>query len=113
MADRRGRKEILQTLDDSELMKRYRLDRAGIMFVVDHIKDALTSPTQRHNAISPEMKVITTLTYLATGKMQQCSSDDLGLSFLLHCCSLVCGRFECQPTLLLIGRSAITDIDES
>ena len=34
-------------------------------------------------------------------------------SFLLHCCSLVCGRFESQPTLLLIGRSAITEIDES
>ena len=69
MADRRGRREILQTLDDSELIKRHRLDRAGIMFVVDLIRDALTSPTQRHNAISLEMKVITTLRYLATGKM--------------------------------------------
>ena len=44
MADGRGRRDILQTLDDSELMKRYRLDRAGIMFVVDLIKDALISP---------------------------------------------------------------------
>ena len=61
-------------------MKHYRLDHAGIMFVVDLIRDALTSPTQRHNAILPEMKVITTLRYLATGKMQQCSSEDLGLS---------------------------------
>ncbi len=26
------------------------------------------------------MDIITTLTYLATGKMQLCSSDDLGLS---------------------------------
>ncbi|KAK0132297.1 putative nuclease HARBI1 [Merluccius polli] len=68
MAERRGRRNILQTLNDR------------IMFVVDLIRDALTSPTQRHNAISPEMKVITTLRYLATGKMQQCSSDDLGLS---------------------------------
>ena len=75
MADGRGRRDILQTLDDSELMKRYRLDSAGIMFVVDLIRDALTSPTQRHNAIPPEMKVIT--------------------------------------TMLLIGQSAITDIDES
>ncbi len=75
MADGRGRRDILQTLDDSELMKRYRLDRAGIMFVVDLIRDALTSPTQHHNAKPPEMKVI--------------------------------------RTLLLTGRSAITDIDES
>ena len=73
MVDRRGSRDIL-TLDDSELMKRYRLDRAG-MFVVDLISVALTFPTQRHNAIPPEMKVIT--------------------------------------TLLLIGVSASTDIDES
>ncbi len=34
------------------------------------------------------MDVITTLTYLATGKMQLCSSDDLGLlQQLLRCCS--------------------------
>ena len=54
MADRRGRRDILQTLDDSELMKHYRLDHAGIMFVVDLIRDALTSPTQHHNAIHPK-----------------------------------------------------------
>ena len=34
-------------------------------------------------------------------------------SFLLHCCSVVCGRFESQLTLLLIGPSAIIGIDES
>ncbi|KAJ7999549.1 hypothetical protein DPEC_G00195580 [Dallia pectoralis] len=50
------------------------------MFVTDLIRDALTSQTQRRNAIAPEMKVISTLRYLATGKIQQCSSDDLGLS---------------------------------
>uniref|UniRef100_A0A3P9BSJ7 Putative nuclease HARBI1 n=1 Tax=Maylandia zebra TaxID=106582 RepID=A0A3P9BSJ7_9CICH len=80
MANRRGRRDVLQTLDDWELLRRYRLDRAGIMFVVDLLRDAITSPTRRHNAITPETKVITTLRYLATGKMQQYSSDDLGLS---------------------------------
>ncbi|KAF1380249.1 hypothetical protein PFLUV_G00184870 [Perca fluviatilis] len=80
MANRGGRRDVLQTLDDRELLRRYRLDRAGIMFVVDLLRDAITSPTRRHNAITPEKKVITTLRYLATGKMQQCSSDDLGLS---------------------------------
>ncbi len=69
-------------MHDSELIRRYTLDRAGIMFVTDLIKDMLTSLTLRRNAIAPEMDVITTLTtltYLATGKMQLCSSDDLGL----------------------------------
>ncbi|XP_048029600.1 putative nuclease HARBI1 [Megalobrama amblycephala] len=79
MANRGGRRDVLQTLDDRELLRRYRLDRAGIMFVVDLLRDAITSPTRRHNAITPEKKVITTLRYLATW-MQQCSSDDLGLS---------------------------------
>ncbi len=63
----------------SQLIRRYTLDRAGIKFVTDLIWDMLTSPTPRRNAIAPEMDVITTLTYLATGKMQLCSSDDLGL----------------------------------
>lgn len=36
-------------LNDSELMDRYRLDHAGIMLVDNHIRDALTSPTQRYN----------------------------------------------------------------
>ncbi len=59
-------------MHDSEL-RHYTLDRAGIMFVTDLIRDTLTSPTLRRNAIVPEMDVITTLTiltYLATGKMQ-------------------------------------------
>ncbi len=58
-------------MHDSELIRRYTLDHAGIMFVTDLIKDMLTSPTPRRNAIAPEMDVITTLTtltYLATGK---------------------------------------------
>ncbi len=62
----------------SELIRHYTLDRAGIMFVTNLTRDTLTS-TPRRNAIAPEMDVITTLTYLATGKMQLCSSDDLGL----------------------------------
>ncbi len=69
-------------MHDSELIRRCTLDRAGIMFVTDLIKDMLTSPTPCRHAIAPEMDVITTLTtltYLETGKMQLCSSDDLGL----------------------------------
>ncbi len=65
-------------MHDSELIRRYTLDHAGIMFVTDLIKDMVTSLTLHRNAIAPEMDVITTLTYLATGKMQLCSSDDLG-----------------------------------
>ncbi len=85
---------MLHTMHDSELIRRYTLDRAGIMFVTKLIRDTLTSPTPCRNAIEPEMDVITTLTtltYLATGKMQLCSSDDLGL--LQHFQNLIMSLF--------------------
>ncbi len=71
---------MLHTKHDSQLIRRHTLDSAGIMFVTDLIRDTLTSPTPRRSSIAPEMDVISTLTYFATGKMQLCSSDDLGLS---------------------------------
>ena len=71
------RKDVLNSSSE-ELVKRYRLDREGILFVTDLVRDVITTPAVRNKAISPELKVITTLRYLATGKMQLCSSDDLG-----------------------------------
>ncbi len=81
-------------MHESELIRRYTLDRAGIMFVTDLSRDTLTSLTPRRNVITPEMEEITTLTtltYLATGKMQLCSSDDLGL--LQHFQNLIVSLF--------------------
>ena len=65
------RKDVLNELNDAELVKRYRLDRAAIIFVTDLVWETLTRPTARNKALSPEMKVILTLRYLATGKMTQ------------------------------------------
>ena len=70
------RKDILNIYNDAVLVKRYRLDRAGILLVTDFVRDAITPPTGRSEAIPAELKVITTLRYLATGKMQLCSGDD-------------------------------------
>ncbi len=75
---------MLLTMHDSEL-RHYTLDRAGIMFVTDLIRDTLTSPTPCRNAIAPEMDVITTLTiltYLATGKMQLSEPYCVAVHFL-------------------------------
>lgn len=80
---RRGfhpRKDVLNEMTDLELITRYRLDREGILMLTDLVRDVLSRPTARNNVIPPELKVVTTLRYLATGKMQQCSSDDLGPS---------------------------------
>ena len=76
----RPRKDVLHDLSDSELIKRHRLDRAGVIFVMDLVREALKSPTGRSAVVTPEMKVIIILLYLATGKMQFCSSDNLSPS---------------------------------
>ncbi len=51
---------MLHTMLDSELIRHYTLDCAGIMFVTDLIRDTLTSPTPHRNATAPEMEVIST-----------------------------------------------------
>ncbi len=53
----RGRRNVLQTMDDSELIRRYRLDRAGIVFVSDLIREKLTSPTQCRNESNQDIKI--------------------------------------------------------
>jgi len=40
---------VLELYDDRELIKRYRLDRQGIIFVTDLVRNS-TSPTVRDNA---------------------------------------------------------------
>ena len=69
------RKDVLNELNDAELIKRYRLDREGILFVTNLVRAALKSDTNRFDPLTPELKVLITLRYLATGKMQKCSSD--------------------------------------
>ena len=61
------------------MIKRYRLNREGIKLVVELVRDAITSPTNRNNPISLEIKCLATLHYLAIGKMQLCNADDLGI----------------------------------
>ena len=73
------RKDIFNMYKDSEIIKRYGLDRGGIMLVTDLVRDLITSPTIRNQFISAEVEVLTTLRYLTTGKMQVCNCDDIGL----------------------------------
>lgn len=74
----RQRRDFFNEYNDAELIKRFRLDRAGIIAVTNLVRDRLQSRTERNKPLSPESKVAITLRYLATGKMQQCSCDDFG-----------------------------------
>ena len=66
--------------DDSEFKKRYRDDRAGLVFVTDLVRPVIGNLTRRSCAVTAETKVALLLRYLATGKMEQCNADDFGLS---------------------------------
>ncbi|KAK4326393.1 hypothetical protein Pmani_003109 [Petrolisthes manimaculis] len=50
------------------------------MIVTNYVRNIIQPPTSRNKAIPAELKVITCLRYLATGKMQLCSGDDYGIS---------------------------------
>ncbi len=54
--------------EDIELVIRYRLDHEGIMLVGNMVRDAIAPKTNRSKATSVEMKVATTLRYLAARK---------------------------------------------
>ncbi|XP_063889741.1 putative nuclease HARBI1 [Scylla paramamosain] len=74
----RPRRDIFEGYNDAELIKRFRLDHAGIVTMADLVVDRLQSRTERNRPLNPETKVAITLRYLATGEMQQCSCDDFG-----------------------------------
>lgn len=75
-----NRKDVLGDLSNRELIKRYRLDREGILFLTNLVRPKLVRPTQNNHVLTPEQKIIILLRYLATGKMQLCNADDLGVS---------------------------------
>ena len=75
-----ARRNVLETMNDSELLRRYRLNREGTNILLELVRDAITSPTIRNNPISPEVKCLITLRFLATAKMQLCNADDFRIS---------------------------------
>ena len=68
----RQRRDIFRDYSDDQLVKRFRLDRAGIIAVTDLVRDRFQSRTERNRPLDPETKVAITLRYLAT--VQQCKN---------------------------------------
>lgn len=65
---------------DAELVERYRFDSAGIHYLEGLIGNELMSGSRRNCAISPLQNILLTLRFLATGIMQLCNGDDMGVS---------------------------------
>lgn len=76
----RKRKDSLVEYSDAELVEGYRLDSAGIHFIDGLIGDEIRSDSRRNCAISPLQKILLTIRFLATGKMQLCNGNDMGVS---------------------------------
>ena len=51
------------------------MDRKVIEVVVEFVRDAVTSPTNRNNPIMLELKYLATARHLATGKMHLFAQD--------------------------------------
>ncbi|XP_061184381.1 putative nuclease HARBI1 [Saccostrea echinata] len=76
----RERRDYFNEYSDMELVKRFRLDSAGINFVEGLIGNEIRSASIRNHALTSTVKVLLTLRFLATGKMQLCNGDDMGVS---------------------------------
>lgn len=72
------RKNCLNKYADPELLKRFRLDSEGINFINELIGHEIRMGSERNHALAPIQKIC--LRFLATGKMQLCIGDDMGIS---------------------------------
>lgn len=75
-----ARKDVLNDRNDTELIRKYCLDHAGILFVTSQMREALKREIGKSNPPTTKMKVIIAFRHLAAGKMQLCSSDGTGES---------------------------------
>ena len=73
------RQDCLQMYSNSELIERFRLDYDGIAFVDSLVRDRVFNVTNRNHGLSSVHKLLKTLRYSATGKMQLYNGDEMGV----------------------------------
>ena len=74
------RRNLFHALNDTERIRRYRLDREGILFVLSLIENKIQPATRRNQSVPALTKLLVALRFYATGKFQQCSAIEFGLS---------------------------------
>jgi hypothetical protein len=67
-------------LTNQEVISRYRLDKDGIMFLTELLREDLQPKTLKKNAITPLQKVKIALRYFASGEIQLNDGDIHGIS---------------------------------
>jgi len=71
----RDRSSPLDSLDDADLIARYRLPRQCIIELCDRLNHDLERATQRTQAMSVPTQVLTALRFYASGSLQKDAGD--------------------------------------
>ncbi|XP_045194322.2 putative nuclease HARBI1 [Mercenaria mercenaria] len=95
------RPDFINTLTNAELVDRYRLDRDGILYLHESLKDILDPATNRNNSVSSLHQILITLRYYATGGIQLNDADIHGISqpTVSRCISKVTDAL-CSPAFI-------------
>ncbi|KAK5649564.1 hypothetical protein RI129_000593 [Pyrocoelia pectoralis] len=64
---------------DGDFIKRFRLSKNGVRFLLDSIQNLISSPTMRNKAVSAQDMVFVTLRFYATGSFLQVVGDYVGI----------------------------------
>jgi DNA-binding MarR family transcriptional regulator len=76
---RKERKYPMEIMDDDELYKRYRFDRAGLSYIIETFYEDLKKEA-KGGGISPEIQIMATLQYLASNTFQLHIADAFSIS---------------------------------
>lgn len=80
-----ARPNYLADMDDDEFCKRFRLSKATFKMVLDMITNKISSMTDRNQALTPEIKLLLTLRYYASGNFLITVGDFCGVSVPSAC----------------------------
>lgn len=76
----RTRTCFLDSLNDYEFLRRFRLNKYSFRLLLEKIKDEISPQTNRSHAISAEVKIYATLRFFATGTFFLAMGEIVGLS---------------------------------
>nr|CAH7737744.1 unnamed protein product [Callosobruchus chinensis] len=100
---RRRRKRYRDRIDhfllwnDDDFIRRFRLSKQGVRFVVNQIEAQIKSRTEWNHAVTAEQMVLVTLRYYATGNFLQTVGDFVGID------KGTASRIVCKVTRAIAG----------
>nr|XP_054770416.1 putative nuclease HARBI1 [Lytechinus pictus] len=71
----RDREQPLDSLTETQLLKRYRFGREAIFFIINLLTNQIAPPTERNQAIHPTLQVLISLNFFATGSVLESDAN--------------------------------------